>query len=117
MFYTGKSPLEASLVQGDIENNLICPLSVNLLMTSHGQKHRPLRDFLTTPHNTLNALFFTGIQPRKMYKIQNLCYSVSSGPDQSMSKQYEKKTTTIKLHRILTEAAHALYSTVLPLKL
>ena len=87
MCYTGKSPLWAPLVQGDIEINLICPSSVNPLMTSHGQKYKHLRDFLTTPHDTLNALFVTGIQPREMHKIRNLCYLVSSGPDQSMSKQ------------------------------
>ena len=113
MFYTGESSLGAPLVQGDIENNLICPLSVNPLMTSHGQKHRYLRDFLTTPHNTLNALFFLQEYNRAKCTKYETCAIWSH----NMSKQYEKKTTTIKLHRILTEAAHTLYSTVLPLKL
>ena len=37
---TGYSPLEAHLVQLDIEIDLICTLSVNLLTTPHKRKYR-----------------------------------------------------------------------------
>ena len=33
LFYTGKSPLEAHLIQRDTEIHLICPLSVKPLIT------------------------------------------------------------------------------------
>ena len=42
MFYTGKFPLVAPLVEREMKIDLICPLSANPLMTSHGQKCRPL---------------------------------------------------------------------------
>ena len=45
--YTGKSPLGAPLVQCDIEIELICPLSFNPLITSHGKQYRPLSYWLT----------------------------------------------------------------------
>ena len=41
--FTGKSLLGAPLFQGDVDIDLICPLSVNRLITSHGQKYRPLK--------------------------------------------------------------------------
>ena len=40
MFYTDMSAVEAPLIQCDTEIDLICPLSVNPLMTSHGWKYR-----------------------------------------------------------------------------
>ena len=42
MFYTGNPPFGTPLVQWDIEIGLICPLTVNPLMTSYGQKYMPL---------------------------------------------------------------------------
>ena len=42
-FYTGKPLLATSLVQWDIEIDLIGSLSVNPQMTPHKQKYRPLK--------------------------------------------------------------------------
>ena len=42
LFYTGKSPLEAPLIQWNTEIDSICSLSVYLIMVSRGQKYRPL---------------------------------------------------------------------------
>ena len=41
-FNTVKSPLGTSLIQWDIEIDLICPISVNPLMTPHILIYRPL---------------------------------------------------------------------------
>ena len=59
--YTGKSPLGTSLVKLDIEIYLICPLSVNQLITPHKLKSRPF--CVTLNANPSSALFEVELPP------------------------------------------------------